>query len=310
MNFSCKEASCKYSSSNKEDFIEHVKKNHGIKIDQYFKLHLNKCDLLTNEAIQYKSFEQYLLTDFVNKKNLLTWLKKEKGGASPGYLLNKIQDHFSIKSVVYFPSSSEIRTVSYLPSIKTYEFFFKDLNSFIDSTSLIRRYNYNINELNLNNISKENIIVDTREQKPISFKGREILVEKLDFGDYSINKLVCVERKSLNDLVSTLSSGYERFNNEIKRCKDAGGYLVVVCDSDINKFLSFNYSRVGKFAKASPEFIFHRFRDICRNFPDTLQFCFSGGRSASSKLIPIILSLSIDEVSKIDFQYIIEKKII
>jgi len=310
MNFSCKELNCGYVSDNKDDFIAHVKNKHGIKIDQYLKWNLNKRDLLTKEVIEFKSFEQYLLTDFVNKKNMLAWLKLEKDGLAKKFLLNKIIEHSELKSVCNFPSCSEMRTVSYLPSIKTYEFFFPDLNDFIDSTGLKRRYNYNKNEINLNFIYRKNITVDTREQKPIKLTDCEVISEKLDFGDYSSDKNLAVERKSLSDLVSTLSSGFERFCREIERAKQVSGYIVVVTECDINKFLSFSYSRAGRYAKASPDFIFHRFREICKSFPENIQFCFSGGRKESSILIPKILSLDVQQAETFDFQYLIEHNII
>ena len=310
MVFECKHINCKYSSSNKDDFIKHIKDDHKLRIDQYCNLHMNKCDLLKNESINFKSFEQYLLTDFVNKKNMLAWLKLEKNGLAKDFLLYKIIAHSELKSVFYFPSSSEMRTMSYLPSMKTYQFFFDELDVFIDSTGLKRRYTYNKNKLNFNFIHKENITIDTREQKPIKLSNYKIISEKLDFGDYSCNGVLAVERKSLGDLVSTLSSGFDRFDREIKRAKEVNGYIVVVTECDINKFLSFSYSRTGRFAKASTDFIFHRFREICKKFPENVQFCFSGGRKESSELIPKILSLDISQVKTFDFQYLIEHNLI
>jgi hypothetical protein len=310
MEFSCKEKNCLFSSLEKEEFIKHIKNDHKIKIDQYLKWNLNKRDLLTKEIIDFKSFEQYLLTDFVNKKNMLAWLKLEKDGLAKKFLLNKIIDHSKLKSVCYFPSSSEMRTVSYFPSIKTYEFFFPDLDGFIKSTGLKSRYLYDKNELNFNFIFQKNITVDTREQKPIKLKDYQITNEKLEFGDYSCDKLLAVERKSLNDLVSTLSSGFDRFNREVARAKEANGYIVVVTECDINKFLSFSYSRTGRFAKASTDFVFHRFREVCKNFPENIQFCFSGGRKESSELIPKILALDVAQAKTFDFQYLIDHNLI
>ena len=310
MVFECKHINCKYSSSSKDDFIKHVKDDHKLKIDQYCAAHMNKCDLLNKEPINFKSFEQYLLTDFVNKKNMLAWLKLEKNGLAKDFLLYKIIAHSKLKSVCYFPSSSEMRTMSYLPSMKTYQFFFENLNLFIDSSGLKRRYNYNKNELNFNFIHKKNINIDTREQKPIKLSNYKVISEKLDFGDYSCDGILAVERKSLSDLVSTLSSGFDRFNREMERAKLANGYIVVVTECDINKFLSFSYSRIGKFAKASTDFIFHRFREICKNFPENVQFCFSGGRKESSELIPKILSMSSEAARTFDFQYLLDHSLI
>ena len=91
MEFLCKENNCSFLCSNKDEFIKHVKDDHKIKIDQYLKWNLKKRDFLTKELIDFKSFEQYLLTDFVNKKNMLAWLKIEKDKLAKKFLLNKIK---------------------------------------------------------------------------------------------------------------------------------------------------------------------------------------------------------------------------
>jgi hypothetical protein len=302
---------CNSSFENLESFTNHLK-THSKSAKKYCEEYLNKKDPVSGSQIIFKSFEQYLLTDFESKTNMLAWLKLEKNGLSKFFIKDKIKKYSFLKSVSIFPSCSEIRTISYLPSIKTINYFYPDLNGFIDSVNLKRRFNYNLDELKLNFIFEKNTItVDTREQKPIFFAGIEVESKKLEFGDYSIDGILAVERKSLNDFVSTLSSGFERFNREILRAVQSGGYIVVVVDCDINKFLSFNYSsRVGRYAKASADFIFHRMRELSRTFPENLQFCFSGGRKESSDLIKFILSNSKESISGIDIQYCIEKKYI
>jgi hypothetical protein len=308
-NFIC--AACKYESSEKEAFLNHVK-SHNLSIKNYCEKYLKKKDLFSGEDIKFKSFEQYLLTDFASRSNMMSWFRLEKNGLAKKYITDKIKDFSFVKGVSILPSCSEFRTISYLPSLKTINYFFEDLNFFTHSCGLKSRYNYNLNELKLNFIFQNNkIIVDTREQKPILFKDVETERKKLDFGDYSCDESLSVERKSLNDFVSTLSSGFERFNKEILRASLNFGYIVVVVDTDINKFLSFNYSsRVGKYSKVSTDFIFHRMRELSREFPDNLQFCFSGGRKESANLIKFILSNKKEDISKIDIQYCIDKKYI
>lgn len=294
----------------KDIFLDHVK-SHKLTIKSYCEKYLAKRDLISGENIKFKSFEQYLLTDFTTRSNMISWFKLEKNGIAKKYIEDKIKTFSFVKSVSIFPSSSEIRTISFLPSLKTINYFFEDLNLFIDSCGLERRYNYNLNELKLNFIFHKNkITIDTREQKPIFFKDVKVENKKLNFGDYSCDESLTVERKSLNDFVSTLSAGFERFNKEIFRCVWEEGYIVVVVDCDINKFLSFNYSKASRYSRVSTEFIFHRMRELSRQFPDNLQFCFSGGRKESSSLIKFILSNSKEEISKVDIQYLIEKKYI
>jgi len=67
------------------------------------------------------------------------------------------------------------------------------------------------------------VIVDSREQRPWLFEGYPgvtVVRGKLDSGDYSIlahEDRVALERKSLDDLVSSLSAGRGRFEREMER---------------------------------------------------------------------------------------------
>jgi len=74
------------------------------------------------------------------------------------------------------------------------------------------------------------IVIDTREKDEYSF-ATPSLRKKLDAGDYSIEGLesqVAVERKSLDDFVSTVIHGRERFRNELRKLADYRAACVVV----------------------------------------------------------------------------------
>lgn len=66
------------------------------------------------------------------------------------------------------------------------------------------------------------ILVDTREQKPLRFPpdlGVDCGAATLPCSDYSVRgftHLIALERKSVSDLVQTLSHGRERFENELE----------------------------------------------------------------------------------------------
>lgn len=67
------------------------------------------------------------------------------------------------------------------------------------------------------------VIIDSREQTPLAIRAYPTVVEKLDFGDYGIvgfsslnNPRFAVERKSLGDLIGSLTTGRERFMREIE----------------------------------------------------------------------------------------------
>lgn len=64
------------------------------------------------------------------------------------------------------------------------------------------------------------IIIDSREQAPLKFPNFPAETATLQTGDYSVKGLediFTVERKSVADLISSLTSGRERFQREIQR---------------------------------------------------------------------------------------------
>ncbi len=77
------------------------------------------------------------------------------------------------------------------------------------------------------------IVVDTREQLPLAFDPdiTETVRRALPAGDYSIDgyeQSVAVERKTLDDLVSTVIRGRRRFYKELARLASYGHACVVV----------------------------------------------------------------------------------
>ena len=79
------------------------------------------------------------------------------------------------------------------------------------------------------------IQIDTREQNPLFFPEHEILVEKLDVGDYGIvgcsdwdNPQFIVERKSKGDLIGSLTQGRERFWREVLKLRQFNFAAIVV----------------------------------------------------------------------------------
>jgi ERCC4-type nuclease len=66
------------------------------------------------------------------------------------------------------------------------------------------------------------ILIDTREQTPLTFAHFPTERATLPTGDYSTRGLeacFCVERKSLADLVGSLTSGRDRFTRELERMR-------------------------------------------------------------------------------------------
>ena len=64
------------------------------------------------------------------------------------------------------------------------------------------------------------LLIDSREQTPLSFTNFTHEVSTLPTGDYSVKGLedtITVERKSVSDLIGSLTSGRERFQREVQR---------------------------------------------------------------------------------------------
>lgn len=77
------------------------------------------------------------------------------------------------------------------------------------------------------------IIIDTREQEPYSFDPRlaEAVRRALPAGDYSVaglETMLAVERKSLDDFVSTVIHGRRRFREELRKLERYRAACVVV----------------------------------------------------------------------------------
>jgi len=90
------------------------------------------------------------------------------------------------------------------------------------------------------------IIADTREQKVLEFSHpfiSEIKRQKLNCGDYCAQYTdghqpsICFERKSVEDLFGTLSSGYKRFKKEIIRAKENKIILVIIIEGTLSKII-------------------------------------------------------------------------
>jgi ERCC4-type nuclease len=81
------------------------------------------------------------------------------------------------------------------------------------------------------------IIIDTREQRPWSFPPHLAMVRTgtLRIGDYAIegDSMFAIERKSLDDFLGSISTGWERLEREIWRMDGAGFQArVIIVEGD------------------------------------------------------------------------------
>jgi DNA excision repair protein ERCC-4 len=88
------------------------------------------------------------------------------------------------------------------------------------------------------------VLIDTREQRPWAF-SRDVTSEfvTLDSGDYSIRNFsdrVRVERKSLADLVGSITVGRDRFLDECRRLT-AFEFRLLVVEASVEAVLAHAY---------------------------------------------------------------------
>lgn len=116
------------------------------------------------------------------------------------------------------------------------------------------------------------IVIDTREQEPYAFGPKHVIVTRkaLLAGDYSIEgheDSVAVERKTLEDFVSTVIRSRKRFKKELQRLS---GYqfACIVVEADLSDILGGRY-RSG----ANPNPILGTILSIIVDFDIPVFFC-------------------------------------
>ena len=116
------------------------------------------------------------------------------------------------------------------------------------------------------------VIVDTREQEPYAFDPKRVIVTRkaLLAGDYSIEGCedsVAVERKTLEDFVSTVIRSRKRFKKELQRLS---GYefVCIVVEADLSDILGGRY-RSG----ANPNAVLGALLSIIVDFGVPVFFC-------------------------------------
>ena len=292
---------CKNSFDSDITFNRHLR-SHKTKIEEYYINYYPKKDLLTGEQIPFKSKEQYLSSDFLNKHNLNNWIKKTDKAVVSEYFKKLFSARKEKKELIYSLSQVECRSLP-IPNIIKLNDIWGDYYKTCESLGFVNKYQYPSFAAEITQKTPKNddiIYVDTREQKALIFN---LPTEKrtIKFGDYAFaknDKKIYFERKSISDLIGTLSAGYERFQREIERSISAESKLIIIVEEKFSNAIGFNYlSHVyKKDTRVTPEFIFHKVRELIQKYP-SIQFLFADGRRESVRLIEKIFLSDIDYTS-------------
>ncbi len=310
MTFKCKVCDQEFETERK--LHSHLKK-HDLRIAAYYQQYYPRYDLYDGKIIKFKSKEYYLNTEFNTKSNRLKWLDKLPLNEAKKYLKKILLDRKEKKALTYSPCQVELRSLSF-PSIISFEKKFPDYYKLCKSLGLKNKYQQTRNTITAKSQKDCKIYVDSREQLPLKF-NLPTEVKGLKFGDYALSEksLTCncyIERKTLADFISTISVlNYDRFCREIERAAENDANLIIVVEDSLTHALSFPFlPYISKKIKVTPEFIFHKVRDMIQKY-DHIQFLFVNGRKESVRVIEKIF-FSECIYKKIDLQLAYDKKML
>lgn len=303
---------CNKTFSSSKGLHSHISKSHpGWVISDYYHYYYPRYDLYTNELIKYKSQTQYFTDIFNSRENFSSWLMDNYSSEEAlNICLSNLIERCKRRNNYSLPSQFILKSLM-IPSIGGWQKILKtkDIKSAFEKYNVSISYNYDFegaSEIDDN----FTIYQDSREQMPLLLDCK-VEKMKLPVGDYTISEPyfsdVYIERKSLSDLVGTLTGGFERFVNEVQKAKTMDAYLVVVIEDLYSEL--YHYTSLNKFTKkVNGQYILKQIRDICNTF-DNIQFVCAGSRRSAAELCIKILQLQ-DKVRTLDIEYLKDNRLI
>lgn len=295
----------------------HYHLRYDLKVSQkdYYLKYVAKKDLLTGKPLPFKSPEHYLNHDFTDKNNLREYLKKNREEGQK-WAIDWLKKRVESKCLEWTPTQVELRslpcpTIPYYDFIGGYDKICADLN-------LKPRFSEKRPLQFIPLPKKAKIIIDTREQLELDIKGYEIIKKALNVGDYGLeepyDKKVYVERKSLLDLIGTVTKDLGRFQRELDRAVESNSYVVMVVEEPLHLCLEFKTSvflqkkYVGlRYVQTNPEHVFHNLRETLQKYALNFQVLFANGRREATNAVIKLFELG-DQVKYVDLQLALENK--
>ena len=305
MSYKCKV--CHEEFDTEKGLHIHLKK-HKMDLATYYTTFFPRYNMLTGDPLPFKNKEDYFNHDFSTRRQLLKWCMTESEDKVKKYALLKLKKRIEDKDLKFAPNHLELK-ISQLPDIDVYKKLFGSYSEACKEIGVKPLLGKSIDSRFFNDDEEfENlkILIDTREQKPLTFMKSEEL--KLDFGDYTVGgddyNYTYVDRKAEQDFKGTLSGGMKRFRRELERVREFGSYLFIVVESDLTKIYKNNMFGPHK---SNLNFIYHNMRLLTHEFKGHCQFVFTGNRANSQSVIPKILSIG-EPLWGVDLQYWIDKE--
>ena len=285
----------------------HVKA-HQMTLGDYYVKHFPRFDLWTKEPIPFKKYDDYVFTDFRNKKNMYKWLASVEDRVRIDYCRESFERYLSDgHKLTFAPNHLYFMTHPRLPRIQY--FGEESLSEQLKKHGIKKIFTKELKECpDFENIPEDlSVLQDTREQQPLHFKVKSVEF-KLDFGDYTAKgkdySYLYVDRKAESDFKGTMSQGHERFCRELERVREFGSYLFIVVESDFRQIFANNNLSFKK--KSNLDYVWENMRKIIAEYSDVCQFVFTGSRANSELVIPYLL-VNGAELKNVDLQFYLEK---
>jgi DNA excision repair protein ERCC-4 len=128
------------------------------------------------------------------------------------------------------------------------------------------------------------LVVDSREQTPWTFQSPTVS-GALQYGDYSVlglESLISIERKSLTDLLGSLTNDRARFETELKRARSLHKFFIIAECSPADLLVE----SFGKLSRAHPRSVWGT---ICAWSTRYAPFLFGGDREHAARIAEGIL---------------------
>jgi len=300
---------CDSSFASERGLHLHLSKTHDLKVKSYYTKYFPRSSKLYGKKIPFKNLSDYLQRDFVNRDEMLEWCRSGDKEEIAKYIKQILKRRIEEKSLVHAPSHIELELCD-MPTIDVYKDIFGSYAKICGEIPIQLMFNKKMPEGFFEKEVSDSmkIFVDSREQKPLSFKSQEIM--KLDFGDYTAASdfydYTYIDRKSEGDFKSTLSGeNFERFKRELERAREFNSYIFVAVESNIEKIKRNNL--FGSHKSKLP-YIWHNLRVVSHEYKDVCQFVFAQNRKGLQKIIPKILLYG-RRLWNVDMQYFIDRRI-
>jgi hypothetical protein len=286
--FRCKTCQKEFTSDKSLD--AHLKVHGGIA--EYYSTWYPRRDLYSGAFIEFKNKKQYLSSFFNSHENRLLFFRDNFGPLAKDILSKEFKDNKEYKGYSFLPCENYL-TLSRLAGVSDIKKLFGSCKDFCEESKVDQYYTSNIPKnfwIDTEELNDIIVHVDTREKYPFKFKN--LVYNKLDFGDYTAvgnhYSKTFVDRKSVGDFFSTFGSqsNFDRFKREIQRCREFNSFLFVIVEGSIKDLE--NFSNKSRFHSGS-NFAFHNVRDLLVNDYEFVQFLFCQDRKGANDICKRVL---------------------